>query len=158
MASWDRVKKSFFNLAKAADPRAGYGHLYGGTILSQSDDLSEVDMKLDDRRLPGMAGLPLKLGIPGLKIKLRFDRGVPILGAVGFSDSNPALPFALLVSADAPAVERITIPADLLELGGENLTPLQDGVVTGLGVDPLTGLQYWQLGSSSPFVMAKKKQ
>jgi hypothetical protein len=44
----------------------------------------------------------------------------------------------------------------VVELGGENLVPLVDGVVHGTGVDPFSGLTYSALGNVSLKVLAKK--
>lgn len=46
--------------------------------------------------------------------------------------------------------------ASTIELGAENLIPVQDGVVTGQAVDPFTGMPHWLLGNSSLVVAAKK--
>lgn len=43
----------------------------------------------------------------------------------------------------------------IVELGGVGLFPT-DGVVHGTGVDPFTGVQYFNLGSTSAIVRAKK--
>lgn len=48
------------------------------------------------------------------------------------------------------------IPANDLLLGGNGLTETIDGVVHGTGIDVFSGAKYWQLGSTSRTVLAKK--
>jgi hypothetical protein len=50
----------------------------------------------------------------------------------------------------------INVTGDKIELGGENLTPLQTGVLTGMSKDPFTGMDHWMLGNASNVVGAKK--
>ncbi len=39
--------------------------LYRAKVISQSADLSTVDLQPDDRRIPGATGIPIALGLPG---------------------------------------------------------------------------------------------
>lgn len=149
MAGWDRVKGALLGLVKASGPRVAYTSIYRGVVLSQSGQT--VDVKLDDPRLPGMAALPIQVGLPGATVDIR--AGARML--VAFENGDPAKPIALTwQGADAG---RVSLVADKVELGAEGLVPIQDGVVTGLGVDTFTGLQQWQLGNSSIVVGAKKQ-
>jgi hypothetical protein len=122
--------------------------IYRGVVVSQAGQT--VDVKMDDPRLPGMAALPIQVGIPGAIVQIK--SGARML--VAFENGDPAKPIALTwQAADAG---RVSLVADLVELGGEGLTPIKDGVVQGLAVDPFTGLQQWQLGNTSTVVTAKK--
>lgn len=153
--NWDRVKGAFFRAVKGAEPRAVYGRIYAGEIISQSADLTEVDMKLDDPTVPGMSGLPLKVGVPGVLVKLKFGSGV-VRGAVAFSNGDPAQAFALLL--DAATVERVSLSVTtFLELGATGLNPITDGVLTGQSIDPFTSLPHWALGNASKVVLSKKE-
>src|SRR4051812_923508 len=104
----DTGKDSLFALIRGADCRAPYRLMFGGRIVNQHDIEGSVDFVPDDPAMPGMGGLPLKLGLPGTKVKLRFV-GSEIRAAVGFENADPARPFALLVAAEQAAVERVTL-------------------------------------------------
>ena len=52
--------------------------------------------------------------------------------------------------------KNVVVKADTTMLGDGGLTAPQDGVVTGGGIDPCTGLSYYVLGNASSSVMAKK--
>ena len=52
--------------------------------------------------------------------------------------------------------KNVVVEADSTMLGDDNLQPPQNGVVLGGGIDPSTGLTYFELGSASLGVMAKK--
>lgn len=114
MARWDRVKQAFFSAVAAASPRAAYNGLYRGVVVSQG--AQTVDVKLDDPRLPGMSALPIQVGLPGATVEMA--AGARML--VAFENGDPARPIALLWDQGAQA-RRISLPADLLELGGENV-------------------------------------
>jgi hypothetical protein len=165
MANWDRIKAAFFGAVGAADPRVAYRAAYAGTVVSQAADGS-VDVKMDDPRLPGMSALPLVLPIAGTRIRLRCAADAtpsPTPASVArclviFLDGDPARPACMLMDAPKDAVDLVTFAVTTtLELGGQGLDPLMDGVLTGRAIDPFTGLQHWQLGNASKVVLAKKE-
>jgi hypothetical protein len=119
--AWDRVKESLFRLLRASAPRAPYMGVYRGVVVSQSGQA--VDTKPTDQRLPGMSGLPIQVGLPGATVEV--SPGARML--IGFEDGDPARPIALLWDQGAQA-RRISLPTDLLELGGEGVA---DWVVKG---------------------------
>jgi hypothetical protein len=51
---------------------------------------------------------------------------------------------------------KVVVVSDDVSIGGEGLTPAQDGVVRGEGIDTFTGLPYAALGNASVTVKAKK--
>ena len=120
VVTWDRVKDSFFRLVRASSPRADYTSVYRGVVVSQSGQT--VDVKLDDPRLPGMSALPIQVGLPGATVEMAV--GARML--VAFENGDPAKPIAL--HWEGAQARRISLPADLLELGGEGLT---EAVVLG---------------------------
>lgn len=69
-----------------------------------------------------------------------------------------AAPKTVLVKADKVIVQagQVLVLSDDVQLGGEALQALLDGVVTARGVDSFTGLTYGQLGSASSVVKARK--
>lgn len=121
VVTWDSVKASFFRLARASNPRVDYMCAYRGTVVSQTGQT--VDVRMDDPRIPGMSGIPLQPGIPGATVEV--FAGARVL--VAFENGDPAKPVALLWDQGAHAA-RVSLPADLLELGGESVT---EAVVLG---------------------------
>lgn len=100
-------------MVRASAPRAAYNGIYRGVVVAQSGQT--VDLKVDDPRLPGMSALPIQVGLPGATVEMA--AGARML--VAFENGDPSKPIALLW-AGAQA-RRISLPADLLELGGEGL-------------------------------------
>jgi hypothetical protein len=147
--SWDRVKQAWVRAVGIASPRVAYQGVYRAVVVSQSGQT--VDVKLDDPRLPGMAALPIQVGVPGAIVEIK--SGARML--VAFENGDPAKPIALLwEKADA---SRLSLVADLIELGVEGLIPLKDGVLTGQSIDPFTSMPHFALGNASATVLAKGK-
>ncbi len=128
-----------------------YFTLYDAKIVSQSVDLTTVDLQPGDTRLPGLSKVPLRLGIPGASaqvtpggfIRLGWDRG------------NPSMPYAALWQGGETPI-KLTLVAQTIELGGTNLIAQDCGVVLASGIDSLTGSTYGQLNNASSVVLAKK--
>jgi hypothetical protein len=94
---------------------------YRGTVVSQAGQA--VDVRMDDPRIPGMSGIALQPGLPGATVEV--FAGARVL--VAWENGDPAKPVALLWDQGAHA-GRVSLPADLLELGGEGVT---EAVVLG---------------------------
>lgn len=145
---WDRVKGPLLALFGAADPRARYAGVFGATVVAVSG--MTADVQLDDPTVPGMSALPLQVGLPAATVD--FAAGAHV--RVAFENRDPSKPF-IDGWAHGASASRVSLPAGKVELGGEDLLPV-NGVVHGLGVDAFTGLPYWMLGNASRTVMAKK--
>lgn len=91
-----------------------YGCIYRAEVTGQSGDLQRVNVRPFDPTLPEMADIPLRHGVPGIKVQVTPGCSVQI----GWDDRRPDRPFAALWSADASAV-RIVLDAPSLELGNE---------------------------------------
>jgi hypothetical protein len=181
MIAADRLKGPLRGIARRADPFALYRCLYGARVRAQSTDLRLVDVETDDPLLPRtMGNVPLYLGIPGARVRLRLrdESGAIIVdehGArkeisvmIGWENGSPERPFAFLgdgsrggsrelVSSDL--VESIVFPVHgRVEIGGAGAVPLlpTDGVLTGLAIDVFSGLPHFALGNASQVVFAKK--
>ena len=110
--SQDRTKASFRALA-ALDPMIPYRVLYRGKVVAQDGDSDVVDVRPDDPDLPDMAQIPLRHGVPGLRVSV-------VLGSyllVGWDDGRPDRPFAALWGPDT-RVKQISIVCSDLRLGG----------------------------------------
>jgi hypothetical protein len=92
------------------DPMIRYRCLYRCKVVGQSGDT--VDVRPYDSALPDMARIPLRHGVPGLKIQVTPGCSVQ----VGFDDGRPDRPFAALWSTDATAV-RVCLAGTSVELG-----------------------------------------
>lgn len=66
-----------------------YAH-YKAKVLSQSADNKTVDVQPDSPRLPKMSRIPLRLGVPGVEVKL--SPGCYVM--VGWDAGDPAKPYA----------------------------------------------------------------
>jgi hypothetical protein len=149
----DRIKESLLALIRAAHPRIDYLGLYRAKVVKQSADQLRFDVIPDDKRLPGMSDVPLKLGIPGGKVKV--SPGAFVL--VAWEGGDPRRPYVTCWDGGETVVQ-LTLVAEKIELGAENLglLPLVNGVVLASGIDPFTGSTYGALGSASQVITAKK--
>lgn len=92
------------------DPMIRYRCLYRCKVVGQSGN--NVDVRPYDPALPDMASIPLRHGVPGLKIQVAPGCSVQ----VGFDDGRPDRPFAALWSTDASAL-RVCLEGTSVELG-----------------------------------------
>jgi hypothetical protein len=76
---------------------------YDATVVSQGAD-GALDLRLDDPTMPGLSGVPIWLGLPGVRAEV--DKGARV--KVGFAEGDPAKPYAGLWATDASCV-RIVI-------------------------------------------------
>lgn len=164
-AGADGIKGALYAVVRAALSRVDYFALYRAKVVRQSGDKRKVDVVPEDNRLPGMAEVPLKLGLPGAKVTIAPGAWV-LLGWDGGDPSKPhALVFeggetvlALELKAATVTIEATSVTVDALNtnLGGANLVPVMNGVVTGEDIDTVTSMPNWMTGKGSALVMAKK--
>lgn len=74
-----------------------YFTLYDAKVISQSTDLSTVDLQPGDHRLPGLQRVPLRIGLPGTKVQ--FSSGAVV--RLGWDRGNPSMPYASLWNGGA---------------------------------------------------------
>lgn len=153
MSVLDRLKDNLLALTRVSTPHIDRFALYRARVVSQSADLAKVDVQPDDMRLPGMSGVPLKLGLPGARVSV--SPGAYVL--IGWEGGNGQRRYACLWEG-GESVVKLTFVADMIEIGaaGLGLNPLVNGVVLASGIDTLTGVPYGTLGSGSLVVTAKK--
>jgi len=154
----DRLKTAL-RAASAVDPLVRYRCLYRAKVLGQSGDLQKVSVRPFDSSLPDMADIPLRHGVPGIKVQVQ--RGCTV--QVGWDDGRPDRPFAALWSAEAsalrvcivsPSVEIGTAnPTDFAVLGTSQLEQLSSAFTTIAGA--LTGLGKIQEGMAIMAVVAQ---
>lgn len=108
--SLDRLKAAAKSL-QALDPLHLYRCLYRAKVIAQAG--GTVDARPIDSRVPDMAGIPLRHGIPGLTVQVQ--PGCTVM--VGWEDGKPDRPFAALWSTDAAAVQ-VVVDGASIALGG----------------------------------------
>lgn len=131
MMKEDRSAAALLAIARAADPRRLYRGFFAGRVVSQSEDLASVDVKPDDPTLPGASGVPLRLPIAGMRVRLRIARGATpsatataeVRVLIGFENGDPTREYALLVEAPAASLDLVTLAAtNTVELGAAGAT------------------------------------
>jgi hypothetical protein len=149
----DRVKAGFERLARGAHATIDYQAQYRAKVLKQNATGNRVDIQPTDSRLPAMSSIPLRVGTPGQEVHILPGHYV----LLGWENGRPDRPYVSLWDAGTTGTTptKVTQHAQVMELGGP-VTPVKDGVVTGQGTDPYTGLPYWMLGNSSTTIGAKR--
>lgn len=107
----DRQQAAWSELQDAQDPMGLYARTYRARVVAQSGDSEEVDVRPEDPRLPDMAKIPLRHGIPGLRVQV--ELGSYLL--VGWDNGRPDKPFAALWNRDTHVV-KLSLVADDISL------------------------------------------
>ena len=133
----DRTATAWAGMQDAQDPMGLYANMFRAKVLAQDDDADLVDVRPEDPRLPDMMKIPLRHGIPGLRVRVRLGSYV----LIGWDDGKPHQPFAGLWTPGTH-VEKLSLPADLISLSQRNATQAfvrgtsyraaEDAMLTGL--------------------------
>ncbi len=99
----DRVRGALRTLVSKAFPFDRYAQ-YFCKVVSQNSD-GTLELKPDSPKLSGFSKVPIKLGIPGVKVKVKPGARV----ALGWDGADPSKPIATVW--DAEALDEITITA-----------------------------------------------
>lgn len=113
----DRTATAWAGMQNAQDPMGLYANMFRAKVLAQSDDADLVDVRPEDPRLPDMMKIPLRHGIPGLRVKVRLGSYV----LIGWDDGRPHQPFAGLWTPGTH-VEKVSVVADAISLGKRGAT------------------------------------
>jgi hypothetical protein len=100
----DRLKEALAAFVRSVTSRLDYLALYPCKVLSQNGD-GTLELKPDDDRLPGLSKIPVKLGLPGVEVKV--TSGAKVL--LGFEQGDPQKPVATLWEKDS--LDTITVTA-----------------------------------------------
>lgn len=149
-ATADAMKKALFALMRASQPTIAYHGHYSAKVVVQSNDRKTVDLQPDDQRLPPMAKVPIKLGIPGATVVV--GAGDSML--IGWENGDPQRAYASLFPT-GDKMFTLSITADKIELGGEGLKALLDQVVVGRTPCQYTGAPHHVSGNLSERLFAK---
>ncbi len=125
MAGWDSMKASLFALIRAALPRVDYYALYYGKVVAWHAATQTVDVQPNDPRVPSISGATLR-GPAGFVFSINPAVETSVL--IGWENGDPARAFALCAFTPGAHVNSLTIPADMLSLGGDGGEPPPKGV------------------------------
>jgi len=133
----DRSLAAWEGMQDAQDPMGAYARMYRARVVAQSDDADEVDVRPDDPGLPDMAKIPLRHGIPGLRVHVAM--GSYLLA--GWDNGSPDKPFAALWNPDVHVV-KVSFVADEIHFGsraaseafieGTSYRGAEDSMLSGL--------------------------
>ena len=134
----DRAIGAWVDLQNLQDPMGLYARMYRAKVVAQDDDTDEVDVRPDDPALPDMAKIPLRHGIPGLRVSVELGSYV----LVGWDDGRPDHPFAGLWTRGT-VVKKISLVSPDLRLGDRDATEklVQGSSYRAAEDEMLSGLQ-----------------
>lgn len=98
--------------------RLDYLARYPARVVSQ-DGHGKLELKPDDARIPGISGVPIRVGVPGLQVEV--PPGSRVL--LAFECGDPSRPVAEIWESGTPinvvfeAAETITFKAQRIKLG-----------------------------------------
>lgn len=118
-----------------------YSRTYSGTVEASSN--GTVDVSFDDAELPGLCGIPIWDGTPGVTAEILPGTKV----TVGFHSGNQKLPYAIgwkcpkaksitvktTVDIDMVADAKVKLDGVELDLGGSSLPVARQGDVVNAG-------------------------
>jgi hypothetical protein len=108
----DRLKAGIEKVVRAVfGPRIDYLALYAAVVKAQGADGS-LDLLPDDPKVPGLQGVPIDYGVPGVTATVAVGARV-LLGFVG---GDPSKPRATLW--ESASVTSLTLTASAIKLGG----------------------------------------
>jgi hypothetical protein len=104
----DRLAAAVATMVRGEMRGVDYLAMYPGRILAQSADLLAVDIACDSKTVGGHRDIPLRIGIPGTKVKLTTGAG-GARAMLGWENGDPQRPFVALF--ESGGLEEIRISA-----------------------------------------------
>lgn len=112
MTVLDRLKASLDAVVQLMQRRVDYFALYPAKVLANNSD-GTLELQPDDVRLPGLSRVPMRLGLPGVTVKVA--PGSRVL--LGFEAGSPSRPVATIW--ESSGLLEVTISAAAkVQLGG----------------------------------------
>ena len=108
----DRLTGALRGVVRAMLPRVDYLALYPAKVVSQNSD-GTLELQPDDQRFPGLSQVPIRYGIPGVKVTVA--AGARVL--LGFAGGDPQQPVAELW--ESATVTKLQISASAIEIGSD---------------------------------------
>ena len=138
----DRMKAAMAAVLEAmVGARLDYLARYPARVVSQ--DGNRLELQPDDPRIPGIPGVPIRVGVPGLTLKV--PSGARVL--LAFEGGDPSRPVAEIWESGTPievkfdaektmsfSAKEITLSADKIMLGDgafQGVARLGDATVSG---------------------------
>lgn len=121
MIPFDRIKSGLANFVRGVFPRIDYLGLYPATVITQNAN-GTLELQPDDARIPGLSGIAIRTGDPGITYTVQ--AGTRVL--VGFANGRPDQPYAAIWE-QVGAVTELDLNAGLIKLG----LPAVDAMVKG---------------------------
>jgi hypothetical protein len=109
----DRLKAALAAFVRSVTSRLDYLALYSCKVLSQNGD-GTLELQPDDARLPGLSKVPIRIGVPGVDVKV--TPGAKVL--LGFAGGDPRQPIAALFDKDSLKEITVTSATKVTITGG----------------------------------------
>jgi hypothetical protein len=153
MSELDRMKDGLAAWVRSLFSRLDYLALYPSRVVSQNGD-GTLELQPDDPRLPGLSGVPVRLGLPGTTVEVQ--AGARVL--LGFEAGDPARPVATLWEGGPLAKLTVVAATELHVDGGSELHLTAGKVLLKEGATPVakegsatTGHQHTLTGTAGPY-------
>ena len=150
----DRLKAAFDQSVEAALPNVDYFALYTCQVVSQNAD-GTLDLKPQRTDWPTQKNIPIRCGVPNLKVKVQANSQV----LLGWENGDPSVPFAGLwlvgangdlISFELTAAMLMNLTAPMVNLGAtaaNNVLPT-DAIVRAGDVQMSTAGPYPIVGAA----------
>lgn len=149
MTTYDRLKAGMDAVVQALTARVDYMALYPSRVVKDNGD-GTLELVPDNTKLPGLSRVPMRLGIPGVDVKV--NAGTRVL--LGFEAGNPGMPVATLWEKESlkeiviTADTKVTVACSDVHLGGAPATqPLIQGSLYTNAEITMLGLLSTALGA-----------
>ena len=143
----DRVKLGLAKFIDSAVRRMDYLALYPCKVVSQGAD-DTLELQPDDARIPGLSKVPIRHGLPGVKVKV--NSGARIL--LGFENGDPRQPYAALWTMNGADLQEIQIgnsPSKHMALA-EDVKAKLDFIINAFNLHQHLGVQSGAGTSGTP--------
>jgi len=106
-SGFDRIKQALLGLIEGHTARFDFFAFYPARVAAQNAD-GTLEVQPDSAAVPPVSQVPIRLGVPGVKVKVA--AGCRVL--VGFEGGDPRRPVATLWQFDGPALLELAIGAN----------------------------------------------
>lgn len=137
MTPFDRVKEGLLKLIDGQTRRIDYLALYPCKVATQNAD-GTLELQPDSAAMPQLSKVPIRLGVPGVKVKV--TAGCRVL--LGFEGGDPRRPAAFLWEFNGSTLTELAIgnnPTSYVALATQTKAAL-DAIVTWANSHVHTGV------------------
>jgi hypothetical protein len=111
--NFDRLKEAFAKLIREAMSQVDYYAPYACKVVKQ-DNNGNLELQPEVAKLPGLTGVPIRLGIPGAKVEIQAGARV----ILEFENGDPRFPVVSMW--DMATVTKLEITANEIIFNGGN--------------------------------------